>query len=46
MLNEPQPDPVKNNHPAAWNLVMNDMIERDKSGEKKYGFRLFYAGYL
>jgi hypothetical protein len=39
-LNEKQPPPVKNNLPAVWDLVIEDMKERDFIGEKKYGVRL------
>jgi len=38
--NTPEPDPVKNNHPAVWDLVLKDMAERDAIGEQKYGTRL------
>lgn len=38
--NTPQPDPVKNEHPCAWSLVIKDMAERDLSGLQKYGTRL------
>lgn len=39
-VNDPQPDPVKNDQPAVWDLVVSDMMERDKTGLKKYGTRL------
>ena len=39
-LNDPQPAPEKNHHPAVWDLVFLDMIERDKIGIAKYGTRL------
>ena len=39
-VNSPEPDPVKNNHPAVWDLVKKDMAERDAIGEQKYGTRL------
>lgn len=32
-----QPKPVHNSLPASWELVMQDMIERDSFGRKKYG---------
>jgi hypothetical protein len=35
-----QPNPVKNNMPAAWDLVLADIVKRDKFGEAKYGTRL------
>lgn len=40
-VNTPQPPPAKNaKHPAVWELVVQDMIERDSQGAKKYGTRL------
>lgn len=38
--NTPQPQPLPNNHPAVWDLVMADMKERDQIGAQKYGTRL------
>jgi hypothetical protein len=35
-----QPAPVANSLPAAWDLVMADMRERDRFGQDKYGVRL------
>lgn len=35
-----QPAPVANALPAAWDLVMADMRERDRFGKDKYGVRL------
>lgn len=35
-----QPTPVANSLPAAWDLVMTDMRERDRFGKDKYGVRL------
>lgn len=35
-----QPAPVANALPAAWDLVMADMRERDQFGKEKYGVRL------
>lgn len=35
-----QPDPIKNNYPAVWDLVMADMKERDAVGEVRYNTRL------
>ena len=34
---EPMPNntPDNNNHPAVWDLVIQDMQERDASGQKK-----------
>ena len=39
-INEHQPAPKKNNHPAVWDLVLQDIKERDELGEKRYGTRL------
>jgi len=39
-LNTPQPDPVINNYPAVWPLVMVDMAARDHGGRAKYGTAL------
>lgn len=35
-----QPQPVVNNMPAIWDLVIRDIYERDRVGEKRYGTRL------
>lgn len=35
-----QPTPIKNDHPAAWDLVLEDIRKRDAMGEKMYGTRL------
>ena len=35
-----EPDPVKTDAPAAWDLVIKDMKQRDEFGHKKYGVRL------
>ena len=35
-----EPDPVKSDAPAAWDLVIQDMRQRDEFGHKKYGVRL------
>lgn len=35
-----QPAPVANELPAAWDLVMSDMRDRDRFGKEKYGVRL------
>ena len=32
-----QPDPIKNDKPACWDLVMRDMKDRDTWGRTKYG---------
>ena len=31
-----QPDPIHNEKPACWDLVMNDMRDRDEWGRSKY----------
>lgn len=35
-----QPDPVPNDKPAVWPLVMVDMASRDNLGRKRYGTAL------
>lgn len=35
-----QPKPIKNDHPASWDLVLADIKKRDEFGKKKYGVRL------
>lgn len=35
-----EPPPIKNNHPAAWDLVRDDMLDRDNFGKAKYNTRL------
>jgi len=35
-----QPEPVKNNLPAVWDLVMKDIRDRDQMGLEKYKTRL------
>lgn len=35
-----QQDPVPNERPAVWDLVIADMRERDAGGLAKYGTRL------
>lgn len=35
-----QPPPTHNAHPAVWDLVMADMLDRDTVGRKRYGTRL------
>ena len=39
-VNIPEPMPTPNSYPAVWDLVVNDMAERDRIGEQKYGTRL------
>lgn len=39
-LNQPEPPPARNEHPAVWDLVIADMRERDATGLAKYGMRL------
>lgn len=35
-----QPMPDKNNHPAVWDLVVEDIKQRDEIGIERYGTRL------
>lgn len=35
--NEPEPDPISNDYPAVWELVIADMKGRDDHGRKLYG---------
>lgn len=35
-----QPNPVPNEHPALWPLVIRDMAQRDDTGRRRYGTRL------
>ena len=35
-----QPAPKKNDYPAVWDLVLEDIRRRDKLGQKRYGVRL------
>lgn len=37
---ERQPMPVSNSLPAVWDLVVEDMLNRDVDGLRKYGTRL------
>jgi hypothetical protein len=37
--NEPQPPPQSGSAPPTWQLVINDMTERDRLGAAKYGVR-------
>lgn len=39
-MNTPQPQPTPNSHPAVWDLVMEDIKERDATGVAKYNTRL------
>ena len=39
-LNQPEPPPQSNDKPAAWDLVIADMRERDAMGLAKYGSSL------
>jgi len=39
-MNKKEPMPIKNEHPAIWDLVITDMAGRDAIGEKKYNTRL------
>ena len=39
-LNTAEPPPIKNIHPAVWDLVIADMQERDRFGLQKYNTRL------
>lgn len=34
---QPEPDPVPNDQPAVWDLVLDDMKERDALGRQRYG---------
>jgi hypothetical protein len=35
-----QPEPVHNDNPPVWDLVVNDMCQRDRTGQARYGTRL------
>lgn len=35
-----QPDPIGNENPPVWRLVMKDMDQRDQLGRKRYGVPL------
>lgn len=39
-VNTPEPQPTPNNGRAVWDLVINDMSDRDRIGIEKYGTRL------
>lgn len=34
---EDQPAPIQNNNPVVWDLVQQDMRERDHLGRERYG---------
>lgn len=38
--NRPEPNPLPSSGPAIWDLVIEDMRERDATGTRKYGRRL------
>ena len=38
--NTQEPQPIRNNQPAVWDLVLADIKERDQIGANKYGIRL------
>ena len=35
-----QPDPIANDRPAVWDLVLKDMTARDLTGRMRYGVPL------
>ena len=39
-LNTPEPMPQPSDEPAVWDLVIQDIRERDAMGLRKYGQRL------
>ena len=39
-INTPEPLPKENNLPAVWDLVIQDMKDRDAMGLKRYGMHL------
>jgi len=39
-LSDKQPMPIKNEHPAIWDLVIKDIGDREEYGVKTYGTRL------
>jgi len=39
-LSDKEPPPEKNDHPAVWDLVLEDIRVRDEFGKQKYGTRL------
>jgi hypothetical protein len=36
-MSTPEPAPQKSSHPPVWDMVLDDMRERDRSGRAKYG---------
>lgn len=40
IINAQQPNPVHNNHPATWELVIEDMKQRNEIGKKRYNTEL------
>lgn len=36
-LNDHEPEPISNEKPAVWDLVIGDMKERDQTGRERYG---------
>ena len=36
-LNAPEPDPIATDEVAIWDLVIEDMKERDADGRRRYG---------
>lgn len=34
--NHDQPEPIKNDHPAIWQIVIMDMLNRDHVGRGRY----------
>lgn len=40
VLNKPQPHPKHGKSQPIWGLVIEDMLERDRIGTKKYGDHL------
>lgn len=36
-LSKAEPPPTPNNQPAVWDLVIQDMRDRDAAGRAKYG---------
>ena len=40
IMNTEQSSPTPSSHPAVWDLVLEDIKERDENGRLKYGIRL------
>lgn len=38
--NHDQPEPIKNENPAIWHIVIMDMLNRDHVGRERYGTAL------